>query len=443
MRYTSAAYGYTLLVPVSWVRVPGVRWTPAGPPTDLTLMTHDHQAALGMIVAPSGNRSYTDAALLGVAGRLLYQENYVHDSTRITTKRLVINHVAYQTASYVAFSGVSPSMVTAESVAVTQRHHRLYALVSLVYLEEYSIPTVRSSPPTPTPEAGTGHRLAAPTGAGNRGSAPAALPTPLPLARAGWLRPAAPPAPLPTDHWRGNLCHRVDDGGLIIVDRNCASAAEQRTLAAIASTLSFTPGGADDPRPAAAVGVDGFAVATDPAQGFRIEYPAQWMPVSVQGTNGAVRSADQNAVVTLLVRPIDAEALSPSDLQVAADTQIGHLGTTSPSSVSYHPVRVNGIPFLLATIAYISISTADGGLGSAQGSVVVAAYHHRLYTVIGLGLIVSSSATTPPILYPYFSPFTALARAYQSAADTRRQEAALTLQTAQTLFVDPHVQSPR
>jgi hypothetical protein len=44
--FTSAAYGYSLLVPSSWVRIAGVHWTPDGAPADLTVMTADHQAAL-------------------------------------------------------------------------------------------------------------------------------------------------------------------------------------------------------------------------------------------------------------------------------------------------------------------------------------------------------------------------------------------------------------
>ena len=77
VRYTSAAYGYTVLVPSSWARLYHLPWTPAGPPADLTVMTPDHQAALGIIVAPTGSRRYSDVEFQGVALRLLYQENGV------------------------------------------------------------------------------------------------------------------------------------------------------------------------------------------------------------------------------------------------------------------------------------------------------------------------------------------------------------------------------
>ncbi len=72
--YRSAAYGYTLPVPTSWVRVPNVHWTPDGPPADATFMTPDHQAALSVLISPTGNQTYTDTDLQGVARRLLYRE---------------------------------------------------------------------------------------------------------------------------------------------------------------------------------------------------------------------------------------------------------------------------------------------------------------------------------------------------------------------------------
>ena len=44
-----------------------------------------------------------------------------------------------------------------------------------------------------------------------------------------------------------------------------------------------------------------------------------------------------------------------------------------------------------------------------------------------------------PSVYPYFSPFTARARAYQNSLDLEMQEAELALQATGTLYVDPHV----
>ncbi len=90
------------------------------------------------------------------------------------------------------------------------------------------------------------------------------------------------------------------------------------------------------------------------------------------------------------------------------------------------------------------MTTAGGGLGQARIVVVAAAYRHRLYTTTGIGLtVLGAGEDTTRILYPYFSPFSTLARRYQSTLDTHAQEADLALRAALTLFVDPTVPSPQ
>jgi len=247
-RYTSAAYGYTLRVPTGWARIPGARWTPAGPRADLTLMTPDHQAALGVIVSPTGSRRYSDAE----------------------------------------------------------------------------------------------------------------------------------------------------------------------------------------------VGVDGFATATDPALGVRLEYPTQWTAVSVPNTNAGLQSADQTVLVTLQAQRTDAETLGPSDLQSVANAQIAQVSNGLPPS-SYQTMRINGVLYLRAFIPSTITRVGNGMIG--QVSVTVASYRHRLYSLraIALNSTGGSVGFSAPDVYPYFSPFTTLARLTHNTGGLQSQEGNLAAQTTLSLFIDPHV----
>ncbi len=436
VRYTSQTNGYSLLLPTGWVRLRGVRWTPAGPPADLTIMTPDRQAALGIMVTPTGRTTYSRAELQGIALRLLYQEDNVLSSTSVQTKRLVINGVPYETASAYLVSGL-PTMATFLSIGVAQRNHRLFAVAGLVYIQLYTLQQGGPSEPTATPDGGFGQ----PIRAGARPlavAAPTAVVAPVVAAPAArpWHRPADAPAPPPTSQWRGNRCPSGDDAGLAIADRNCAWRAENAVLQAVASTLTLSVRAPADRLPAATVGVDGFVRYADRAHGYAVSYPAQWAPISVPGTSGAVRSPDQNAAATVGVQSINASSLAQSDLQSVAAAQIAQVGSAL-GNISYRTTSVNGILYLVAFAPGVGISTANGGLGQAQVGVVVAAYRHRLYSVRGVALTVSSTDATP-VLYPYFSPFTPFARGYQNVTDTHGQEAGLALQTALSLVVDPN-----
>jgi len=491
LRYTSAAYGYSLRAPASWERIPGVRWTPAGPPADLTVMTPDHQAAFGVMVAPTGDRVYSDLEIQDVALRLLAQENQISPVVKIETKRVVVNGVAYQAAGGYLISG-SPLMASVAAVAVTQRHHRLYAIANLAYLQVYTAPPAGpgfSPTDTPVGNAAPPQRVqpaavstvvaaradAAPGGAQARGSvngrpggagvppvpalnprrassaASATRPQRYPshhrigdfsqaLAQGRQIfrqRPLAPPAPLPTDRLRGNRCRTSQDAGLAVVDRNCAFNADRQALVTIFSSFTIDPATADDGRPAAAVGVDGFRSVSDPAQGYRIAYPAQWARVPTPGTLAFARSADQNAGVGVTVAPIDAASLSEADLRAAADHQLATVATYSGALV-HRTVRAGGATYVIAFASGAGVTTAGGGLGQAQVVVVATAARHRLYTTAGIGLTVRGAGEdSTPILYPYFAPFSTLARRYQSIPDTHAQEVGLALRAALTLFVDP------
>ena len=443
-RYTSAAYGYALRAPASWVHIPGVRWTPMGPSADLTLMTPDHQAALGVIVAPTGNRVYSGLELQDVAFRLLSQENQISPLVQIQTKRVVVNGVPYETAGGYLISGV-PLMATIASVAVTQRHHRLYAIATLVYLQVYTAPPADSGPPptdTPSGNAEPPQRLqpaAVSTAVAGRydvsvGAGDRQIPR---------ERPADPPAPLPTDRLRGNRCRTSQDAGLAVVDRNCAFRAELQAMMTMLSTFTIDPAAADDRRPAAAVGVDGFTSISDPAQGYRLAYPAQWARVPAPGTVAFARSADRNAGVGVTVLQIDAASLSEGDLRSAADHQLATVATY-PGALVHRTVHVGDATYVVAFARGAGVTTAGGGLGQARVVVVATAHRHRLYTTTGIGLtVLGAGEDTTRILYPYFSPFSTLARRYQSTLDTHAQEADLALRAALTLFVDPNVPSPQ
>jgi hypothetical protein len=443
-RYTSTAYGYSLRAPGSWGHIPGVRWTPMGPPADLTLMTPDHQAALGVIVAPTGNRVYSGPELQDVAFRLLAQENQISPLVQIQTKRVVVNGVPYETAGGYLISGV-PLMATIASVAVTQRHHRLYAIATLVYLQVYTTPPANAGPtPTDTPfgnaEPAQDRRpAAASTAVAGRYDAALAVAGDRQIPRE---RPSDPPAPLPTDRLRGNRCRTFQDDGLAVVDRNCAFRAELQAMLTMLSTFTIDPAAADDHRPAA-VGVDGFTSVSDPALGYRIEYPAQWTRVPAPGTRVFVRSADRVAGVGVTVARIDAASLSEADLRSAADHQLATVAT-QPGPLVHRTVHVGGAAYVVALASGAGVTTAGGGLGQARIVVVATARRHRLYTTTGIGLtVLGAGEDTTRILYPYFPPFSTLARRYQSTLDTHAQEADLALRAALTLFVDPNVPSPQ
>jgi len=436
-RYTSAAYGYSLLAPASWAPVRGVRWTPGGPPADLTLMTPDHQAALGVIVSSTGGRHYSDAELQNVALRLLYQENGVAPTNLIQQKRIVVNGVPFETAVAPSLSGAvyTYSSATSIGVWVTQRYNRLYALPAVVYFRQAAPPPVNPVPPTDTPVTGNGVVPDAWHGGRHNsqdGVAPAPLPTAGPATTARQLAqdPADLPRPLPTDRLRGNPCPDASDGALIIRDKNCAYNTEAQALRAMHLSFSFTPQATPDRRPAAQVGVDGFTAAADPALGYRLEYPAQWKAVSAPNTNRAVRSADQNALVTLATQRTDTESLGTSDLQSIANSQISQVASGPPPS--YQTMRVNGILYLRAFAPHAIIIPASGGSLQAQVSVTVASYHHRVYSLRAIALTYLGSLAAngaPPAVYPYFSPFTTLARSTQSTVDLLGQQSDLAAQT--------------
>lgn len=396
-----------------------------------------------MLVVPTGATTYADSQLLAVATRLLYQENGILPRIVVPTQRIVLNGVAFEMASVYRVSG-SPFMGTYSSVAVTQRHHRLYAVATVAYVKIATLPPPGAGTPTPTPTDIGGF------GQSQQGVRSRAIPTLGPAmmsslaespAGAARAHAAATPVPLPTDRMRGNPCPAVADAGLIVLDKNCAYTAERRILQSMLSSFTINPRSPDDARPGATVGLDGFAIDSDRTQGFTVAVPAQWAPISLQGAALAVRSPDQNALDVVEVQTSPTVA-SESDLQADARSVIAQLGTALDSSITYSTTQINGALVVHAVTSLVRISKPNFGSAYAEAIVVVAAYHHRLYAVLGAGVMTQSTMVdSTPVIFPFFSPFTDLARGYQIALDTHTLEAGLAGQAALSLIIDPHVAS--
>ncbi len=416
VRYTSATYGYALLLPPGWARVPRVRWTPQGPAADLTIMPPDHQAALGVIVVPTGRTLYSALDLQNVALRLISQqsplpsvaplEGYTRISKEVI-KQLAVNHITYQTVTADLDYGGHMVCRALMSVAVTQQHQRLYVVASVAYQAIFGLPPGGGSQPTDTP---TPNGFILSPGRALPGAVATAAAGPMSEPAhgdaSGWAGDA--PAPLPTDHERGNLCRTPDDAGLIFLDKNCAAAAYSSAMLRSFASMTIAAHMAADPRPAAAIGADGFATYSSAAQGVAVRYPAQWTPVAVPGALGAVQSPDQTALIVLVVQPATT-ALSAQDLQSIADQQIAQVGTVVLPPV-HKTIQMHGVPAVIALASSVGINTGSM-VGSAQVSVFVTAYHHRLYLTRAATLLVRSGiGDLTPVTYPYFSPFTALAR---------------------------------
>ena len=129
----------------------------------------------------------------------------------------------------------------------------------------------------------------------------------------------------------------------------------------------------------------------------------------------ACSSLDNNALVTLTVQRTAAESLGMSDLQAIADVQIAQVlkgPPPPPVGRSLSDAR-DGILYLRAFVARAIIVPPGGGILLAQVNVTVASYRHRVYSLRAVAatyLSDRSRRTAPPAVYPYFTPFTTLAR---------------------------------
>ena len=96
----------------------------------------------------------------------------------------------------------------------------------------------------------------------------------------------------------------------------------------------------------------------------------------------------------------------------------------------------------------ISSARPQQGLAAmrvASGSVrnTSAAYGDSLFYSLRAGALTRLASfdanAAPPAVYPYFTPFTTLARLPQSTVDLLIQQNDLAVQTTLSLFVDPHI----
>jgi hypothetical protein len=414
-RYSSARYGYSLLIPTGWVRVPNVRWTPGATPADLTVMSPDHQAALGVMVTPIGAMRYSATDLQNVAERLMSQENPLPGvaalvgytpAAKATIKQQVINHVTFQVVSSELLYGGHMVCFVDMGVEVTQRYHRLYTVAAVVYRSIAGLPPGGEGEPTATPLPGA-------SGASPQRVNPAAMAPSFPtdLAQGFSVQPAdsrvgAEPPPLPTDRERGNLCRTPDDGGLTFLDKNCAGALEVTLLVQSMASVRLAPG-ADDTRPAATVGPDGFGIYVDPSRSAMVRYPVQWTPVSVSSALAAVEAPDRDSLIALYEEQTSS-ALSQSDLQSIAEQQILDVGRPV-FAPTFKTINLDGTSALLALANGVGINTGNT-VGEAQVSVIVAVIHQRVVVARAETLLVSNNISIAQVTYPYFTPFTTLAR---------------------------------
>lgn len=476
VRYTNAEHGYTLSIPAGWTRLSGVRWTPAGVPADLTAMTPDRQALLGVMVAPTGGRAYADADLQQVGENVIDQQDAVQGG-RIRHSRVVIQGVAFQASIATFRHGGETQADSWMAVLVAVRHRRLYAFTGLVY--DRTIHFIKKSNsndgenPTPTdtatdvpfggyrmrPEGAAprfaGAALAAPTAAAGGGSwARALLPRPLATSAAGprgevrlsaRAVAAGTPAVPAIGHPGRNACPTlIDEQNPVVLDKNCAFGLERLLIAKSFASITIDPRLADDPRPAPAAGVDGFAQHADAADGYAIDYPAQWARIGAAEQAGGgftVQASDKKAVVTVAVAPAGGKVYSSADLRTIADHALEQTGDLSFSKVTHRTFRVNGGAVVLADDPTVDVDVGGGATAQTHVTALVGAYHRRVYAVVAAVYHIGGGpADFGDVQARFFAPFDTVARqagAGNFDAHDRAQQLALASLTS--LHIDPRV----
>jgi len=469
-RYSSATYGYALPLPTGWTRIPAVRWLPLGPAADLTAMTPDHTAAIGVLVSPLGNRVASDAYLQSVADRFIAQEDEIL-SDKIYERRAVINGVSYRVALATLDHGGELQASSWMLVLVTARHHRLYAFAGLAYDREVHFPVPNASgsdtpPPTPTdtpivlPFAASAYGrlaqaqatvpLAAATPASQedgRASAPrpASLSVPSVGARAAL---SAAPARAANTHRGAAIVRTVghEDPARCpeaprdifppVVDKNCALHSVQVTIERSFASITIDPRAADDARPAPSVGLDNFTPQHDAADGFAIDYPARWTPWPATGVTFAVRAPDRKAFVAVDVRPAGAAPYAQSTLRTIADRTLEQLGHVI-APVAHAARRIGGQLWVVATPNNILFDDQRTP-ASANAEVAVTVARGRIYLLLTWDYITGPGNDDRDIAPRFFAPFYPLARA--AALDyfaTNRWAAQLEDISANSLTLDP------
>jgi len=465
-RYSSAPYSYTLPLPVGWTRIPDVRWLPLGPAADLTAMTPDRTAAIGVLVSPLGDRVASDAYLQAVADRIIAQEDEIL-SGKIYERHAVIHGVPYRVALATLDHGGELQVSSWMLVLVTARHRRLYAFAGLVYDREIHFPEPNASgsdstPPTPTdtpitlPFAVPAHDRAAqpaaplaatptPVGEGSaRGPAqrpdqpPAeAAAGPVAPAVSGDARPVGRAVVAASGHSNPDRCPEVPrDIFPPVIDKNCALHSAQATIERSFAGLTIDPRAPDDVRPAPSVGLDNFAQERDAANGFALDYPARWTPWPATGVAFAVRAPDHKAFVAVDVRPAGATPYARPALQTVADRALEQLGHVL-APVAHAARRSGGQVWVVATPTTILFDDQNTPASAdAQAAVTVA--RGRIYLLLTWDYIIGPGNDDHDVTPRFFAPYYPLARA--AALDyfaTHRWAAQLEDISANSFTLDP------
>ncbi len=468
-RFTSATYGYALPLPTGWTRIPAAHWLPLGPAADLTAMTPDHTAAIGVLVSPLGNRVASDAYLQTVADRFIAQEDEVLGGA-FYERRAVIHGVPYRVALATLDHGGELQVSSWMLVLVTARHHRLYAFAGLAYDREVHFPEPNASgsdatPPTPTdtpitlPFAalapGRAEQLAPPlataTPAASRGDErisaprPASLSVPSMGARAALSAAAAPPGNAPPGAAIARTVGRADPARCPevprdifppVVDKDCALHSAQATIERSFAGITIDPRAPDDVRPAPSVGLDNFTQERNAGGGFALAYPARWTPWPAAGVAFAVRAPDHKAFVAVDVRPAGATPDAQSVLQAVADRALEQLGHVI-APVAHVARRVGGQVWVVATPNSILFDDRNTPASAdAQAAVTVA--RGRIYLLLTWDYITGPGNDDRDVAPRFFAPFYPLARV--AAVDyfaTQRWAAQLEDISANSFTLDP------
>jgi len=498
VRYSNAAQGYSLLIPTRWGRVRDVRWTPDGVPADLTIVTPDHQALLGALAAPTGGRAYNDAELQQVGDDLIDQQDAVQGN-EIQHRRVVINHVAFQASIATFRHGGETQADSWMAVLTTVRHRRLYAFAGLVY--DRTIHFVRSGgsgnnngEPTATPtdvplgpldaqpygqrrgsiSSRVGARIAGPSalvatiGGGSArtvGGDPRMPGRPLPgpaigpaigaqptvptgaaveVSRQGRSAAAATPTLPVIDRPGHNACATLfDHQNPVVIDKNCGFGAERLLIAASFASIVIDPRAGDDPRPAPAVGVDGFARHVNAGAGYAIGYPAQWTPLKAgaPGADFAIRAPDHKAILYVAVGPAGASPYSSADLRTLADHELEQTGQLLGKITHHALTGTGGALVALADDSDVDLDLGGGATAQTRVTALVGLYHRRLYAVVAVVYHVGGGPDDfNDVQARFFAPFDAVARqagAENYDAHDRAQQ--LALASLASLDLDPQL----
>ena len=451
-RYTSVTNGYALSYPRDWVRLSHIHWTPDGPAADFTAMRLDHEAAIGVVVAPTGAKRYADSDLRLVADDFIRQQDTVQGN-HIRHSVLTINQVRYSVATTTFRHGGETQSDSWMVVLTTAQRRRLYLFAGLVYDCTIHFPQgggegdqQATAIPTDVPIDGSGYvvapvrdggagGLATPEAGGPAGAAPRPSLTPVAAPRSAPAAPAAARGPAAARLTHDNSCGALALSGLDVVKVNPFYGAERLLAAASLRTVSLDARLADDRQPAPAVGVDGFARFADPATGFGIGYPAQWQPIPNPGAIFTVRAPDKKATVSVRIQPTGGRMYSAGDLQAIADHQIYQVGQVL-GTISHRAVTLHGAMAVVADAPLVDI-----GFAQSRVTAKVAVYHRRIYASVAWVFHAGAdSSDFSDVQAAFFAPYDVYARAAGwSFVDTHNEAEQLALAALDTVFIDPRV----